>query len=1064
MEKKIHHHMCGKEYSLKEQNNTLTLTLNTVDGDFVITLPKIIKKNNIELVDMGGVIRPTHSYILIKDDEEVELSFKDFIIAVLFKSPDITGVLPGRLPAVNRIYRISENRDRNYTRYLVNTIQIFINSIINNTLPLHITPMNSWAINNRVDIIDEKFKEIQDPNKRLAYQVAKADKHFDKGWSAMGLSESTLANRNYLLKEDLRKYAPFAIKHHNPQRNLYQTLGMKGDDLPTIRTKSQQKLFDAGIERKGWTVPTVFIDLPLNFEDQIMLDKDIWKDRTYSLYKMYTVYGDIFVKEGQEVEYGDIIGISLDGHPVVVGMLGEKLKIDKIITKNIAIEGKLHDVFSIKVKVTRNFKEGFKITNLAGNKGICRLIEDLGIIKDPVHGDIKAEVVVSLTSVNKRKNFGQICEAILSRCIDKKPFVIKDDAEFNIDTMRRALKEKGYTSDTPESVEVEIPEYGTFKAIWGNVFWGCIKSPEDQLWLPGETHEKNSKGLRKMGLKFSTVEIRALKTSIGVDPNNTNPVIEEILKWQQGIYYLQTKLTSLKYLENEVKGFVKIKANSIRPIDITKGLMIPKEKMEGTICDPNFYPDGFILKLPKTVKVEARNEDECLDVEEIFIPRSIARKYWQHSSGLYSLDNIGKTLNYIIYCSHEKMDRLSLAVNSYFKTLAKSMSTKKGELAQIGMGIRYPHSVKATASQSDSLMPNTVEIHSKMASQLGVKTGDVVLAERFPCLGFMSIRPQYVTVTNDEQCRYVIRSSGNSLCSLNLDFDGDVLYLAAFKTKKANDYLRKFLIDKEKSYANQIIIQMNNRKNPQILDGGFDVCNVITFPKLTKREHHTVVKRATGVKAHTGPIIALCYNIMRLVEGCVPASDIKTNTDIEVLLDTLGNSVFSQKHGIKSLQEAATDAICNANVDRMVDLGFDKDSSKLLCDIIKEESIRLLGIKNLKSHHSSVKKKGGSNVISTLVRTKHKLYFTSRSELLPLDIHDNIKHDAKDIPSFIFKPYLSEETKKQPDTKRIIPTMNNHVNSVSKRSRQKQMITATDTVGGLQVCLKNRHKKSQTLI
>lgn len=1012
MKNKIHNKMAGKSYSLTEKNNTLILVLHTIDGDFTITIPKILRENNIELVDINGVIRSTHSYIFIKEDKEIELSFEDFLLSVLFGAPEITGVLNGKLPAVTRVYRVSENRDRNYTRYLVNTIQIFINKTINDTLPLYNTSMNSWAINNRVDIIDPEFGEIADPNRKLDYQVAKANKYFDRGWSAMGLSESTLATKNYLLKEDLRKYTPFGIKHHNPQRNLYQTLGTKGDELPIIRTKSQQRLFDLGIERTGWNVPTVFVDIPLNFEDQIMIDKDCWKDRTYYQNKVYTIYAKdeskIFVEEGQEIEYGDVLGMSLDDHVVAVDMLGEKLIVDKIIIKNAAIEGTLHKIYSINIKVIRNFKEGFKITNLAGNKGICRLFENLATIKDPVYGDIKAEVIVSVTSVNKRKNFSQICEAILSRCIDKKPFIIKDDAEFSIDKMRRALKEKGYTGDTPEIVEVEIPNLGTFKAIWGNVFWGCIKSPEDQLWLPGETFEKNSKGLRKMGLKFSTVEIRALVTSLGVNSKKTNPVIKEIMKWQQGTDYIQSKLLSLKHLKEKVSGFNKVKAKNIKCIDITKGLMLPEESLKGTICDPEVHPEGFILELPVpiTLKVSDEEDNESVTIQEIFIPQASVRKYWQHSSGLFSLDNIGKALNFIIYCVHQNRKRLETAVYSYFNTLTRSLSTKTGELAQLGMGIRYPYSVKATAVVSDILPKDTVEIHTTMADQLGVKDGSVVLVERFPCLGFMSLRPQYIKVTKDEQCKYVIRVSNNDLVSLNLDFDGDVIYLAAFKTRMANDHLRRLLMYGDKSYTNNIITKMNSKKTPCILDGGFDICNVITFPELTKEEHRRIVKRATGVKANTGPIIALAYNLMRLVEGCIPLTETKIHADIEVLLDTLGNSVFSQKHGIKSLQEEATNAICTADVGKMVELGFGEKSSETLCNIIKTEASKVLSITNLKAYHTNAKTKGRSNIISLLVRTKHKLYFASRSELQPYDLYKDIMYDSNDIPSFLFKPYL----------------------------------------------------------
>lgn len=477
----------------------------------------------------------------------------------------------------------------------------------------------------------------------------------------------------------------------------------------------------------------------------------------------------------------------------------------------------------------------------------------------------------------------------------------------------------------------------------------------------------------------------------------------------------EEKTTFRKLLKKEktkkcLTNSIVVKAIDIRPLDITKGLMVPKEMMEGTICDPNLYPYGFILKLPKSVIVDASiDKDEGIEISEMFIPIADTRKYWQHSNGMYSVDSVGRALNFIIYCTHTKPELLESAVNSYFKMLTQTLSTKKGELAQLGMSIRYPHSAKATATVTDTLPPNTVQIHTTMAAQLGVKTGDVVLVERFPCLGFMSVRPQYVDVTDDEQCRFVIRSSKNYLCSMNLDFDGDVIYIASFKTEAANNQLKIQLMREERAYTNTIIDKMNSKKEPQILDGGFDICKVVTFPTLTKEEHHKVVKRATGVKAHTGPVIALSYNLMRLVEGCIPLEETKTHADIEVLLDCLGNSVFSQKHGIRSLQEEATDAICTANSEKMFELGFDKDSSKLLCNIIKEEAKKILQITNLVSFHKNAKEKGRSNIISKLIKEKHKLYFASRSVLKPYDLYKCTKHNGNDIPSFLFKHFMSDK-------------------------------------------------------
>ncbi|NIA10697.1 MAG: hypothetical protein GWP10_13460 [Nitrospiraceae bacterium] len=509
---------------------------------------------------------------------------------------------------------------------------------------------------------------------------------------------------------------------------------------------------------------------------------------------------------------------------------------------------------------------------------------------------------------------------------------------------------------------------------------------------------------------FSTVEIRALETQLGWFNDNTiNPVIKEILSWQQGKDYLKSKIGSIQYLiTGKSKKFKTLNATDINAVDITQGFMIPEEKFKGTICDPQLCPNGFILHLPQKVTVDI-SRDDSKEIQDILIPQASVRKYWQHSSGLYSTDNIGRTLNYIVYCSQFRLDNLDTAVNSYFSTLIKSLSTKKGEIAQLGMSVRYPFSVKATAALKNDLPDNTVEIHTSMAEQLGIKTNDVVLVERFPCLGFMSIRPQYIKVTNDEQCRFVIRAANNSLCSESLDFDGDVIYIAAFKTKEANDHLRRLLMNSE-LYTNKIINKINNKKVPRILDGGFDVCNVITFPKLTKEEHHTIVKRATGVKAHTGPVIALAYNLMRLVEGCIPHNETKIQADIEVLLDKLGNSVFAQKHGIRSLQEEATDSICCGDPEKMFELGFDEGSSKILCNIIKKEAKRLLGITNLKQFHNEAKKAGRSNIISRLIREKHKLYFTSRSILPPKDFYEGITSMSEDIPSFLFRNYLGITT------------------------------------------------------
>ena len=325
------------------------------------------------------------------------------------------------------------------------------------------------------------------------------------------------------------------------------------------------------------------------------------------------------------------------------------------------------------------------------------------------------------------------------------------------------------------------------------------------------------------------------------------------------------------------------------------------------------------------------------------------------------------------------------------------------------MAVRYPYSSKATAVLGENLPRNTVEIHKDMAKSLKVKTGDIVLCERFPCLGFMSIRPQKVRVTGDSSCRYVIRVSGNSLVSQNLDFDGDVIYLVSFHTPEARFRLLQDW-ENPNQVCEEIIQQMNSKKVPQFKEFGLNDYEISTFDGLTEEEHAYIVERSVGVKSHTGPVIALAYNLMRIVEAEVGYGDTKFNAMIEKTLDFLGNTVFSQKHGIKPLQEEATEAICLTNSEKMVELGFDREPSERLCAIIRKKAAQL-GIEDLEEHYERHKTMGTSNVINTIVRRFNKVYFASRASLDPIYMLRCLDAGPVDLPSHLFKKALQTITK-----------------------------------------------------
>lgn len=150
---------------------------------------------------------------------------------------------------------------------------------------------------------------------------------------------------------------------------------------------------------------------------------------------------------------------------------------------------------------------------------------------------------------------------------------------------------------------------------------------------------------------------------------------------------------------------------------------------------------------------------------------------------------------------------------------------------------------------------------------------------------------------------------------------------------------------------------------------------------------------------------------MRIVEKNVPYENVVEHANIEMLLDFLGNTVFKQKHGIKSLQEEAIDAICTADVDKMVSLGFDRDPSLLLCNLIIREAAKT-GVTDLVKYHQNAKENGGSKIINTIVRNHNKIYFASRAQLGPFSLLKHLEEKPVDMPSYMMDILLKREKEK----------------------------------------------------
>jgi hypothetical protein len=912
-------------------DNVLWVTFSKENLSRSIRIPLPIKNDKgIELLHNNDVTRVVCDYWL--EREQCKLNYHEIIERLLCN--DVNDIMPSIESRSSFISKIMKAFDKDTVTFMVESLQRLIDEIVN-TMPLHETNMNSWGMNHRLIIIDPDFDDIVDPNEKLEYQVEKNKKYYSKfGWTSIGLSEGTLADKNAILTTDLRKITPFGL-YHNPQRNLYSTLGMKGDELPRIRSKSMQGLIEKGISRKGWNFVTTILDTPLTFEDQILVDNR-HRGLFTTIERKFTIYGEkLQVKIGNNVKEGGIIGISNDNMPVKMNMRCDEAKVTKIKNELTDVGGEQVTISIVTVIGKRYLRDGSKFSNLHGNKGIIKFV-DLGYAIDPKTAkEVPIDVMISGSSINRRANFGQILEMLANNTMPgEDPMVVEDNFRTEIENVENRLEKEGFPKDGTWIINTYC---GEFSAITGKMFWGATKDPQDQLWEGERTSLTNNRELRTSGLKFSHVETKSLITRFGTK----NPIIKEILSSAQGTEIINDELRILKSMRGEIdKNLPVIDAASIKAVDGSKGIFHDVNEIKDTVVDEEFMPEGFVLRLPIDFQViidknnlenfvcgmpqsvqDPENKIVYLS-DKIFIPNALLRRCWKHGSGKWGLSTVGALVNRIIEQCHRFAKDNAVSIHSdlirsitlYFINVSKMMGTKRGELSTYGMAIRYPHSTHATAALSDKLPKNTIEIHEDMAKDLNVKTGDVVMVERFPCLGFMSIRPQWVNVTKDPQCKYVIRVSGNSLVSMNLDFDGDALFVASFHTPQAREALIK-----EMRFPNEVcenvIEEMNRKKIPRTKEMGLNDLGVKIFEKPTNEEHAELVRKATGVKSHTGPVVALAYNLMRIVEKNIPYENIKEHVNIEVLLDFLGNTVFKQKHGIKSLQGEATDAICTADIE-----------------------------------------------------------------------------------------------------------------------------------------------------
>lgn len=1045
----------GLELDTYVKSNVLHVKFSQFAESNALEIPLPYSENGVRLLG-GGTAKALCTFWLEK--EQRELDYLDVVYDLLFGKDSIFIPEEARKKGTCMLRQVVTSFKFGNAGVFARRFQQALGSVIEH-FPLHTTDMNSYVVNNRIVVLDPVFEAIRSPEDQLGYQVDKARKYFGRGWTALGLSDQTLAEKNYLLKLDLRSVTPFGIRFHNAQRNLYSTLGMKGGEAPRIVSASEQRLADKCIFRKGWNWFTAFVDVPDVFEDQILIDIS-HVDKYVEYTSRIQIFGDPLVSVGQKIKYDAVLGVSRSGREVRFDRRCEKAMILAIDREEVEVGGQIESCVFVNVHFRRFFKDAFKVTNRHGNKGVIHMA-DLGYAIDPRTGEPrKIDVIVGAKTTGKRKNYGQVMEAIVNNVLESDPTlldaVIRQERKKTSKLLKgRVLSRRVESSDAPAVVTFEDDWYisrddlkatlvkagfndqatwecdtpfGKFGTVCGTVFWGVIKTPEDDCWDEHKTQSKDSRGLRRSGLKFSHVEMRALQTRFG----EQNPIIDEIMSYAQGTDLLHEKLAIVKCMRGEYPdGKPALNLWEMDAVDNSKGNIISPELIPGTILDENFMQDGCLAALPVRYYIGTDEKDDIVfeglmrdpmpveatkvhEVQFIYIPSGALRKGWMHGTGKIGMSSIGEKLNALVMFARklaeeptpQALNLYLVHMRAYFDSVVKSLGSKKGDISVLGMSVRYPSSARATATLSNNLPKNTIEIHREVARMLKVESGEVVLVERFPCLGFVSIRLQKVRVTDDPMCRYTFRASGNCLVSENLDFDGDTLNIASFHTPGAKWALLKEWENPNKTCYDEIV-RLNERKGaPHTKAFKLDDFNIMPFADLTLEQHAKLVEKNTGVKAQTGPTVSMTYDAMRLCENSDLARDLKTKVEIEIFLERAAQSVFEQKHGGESLCVAVRDGLCSGDVESLVKEGFKRGASQKICNVIRKKAAAI-GITDLKAHHKKVLERGGSNIVKRLVREQNRIYFASRSQLNGIQLLKALDSPAVDIPSRTLKCTLS---------------------------------------------------------
>jgi len=98
---------------------------------------------------------------------------------------------------------------------------------------------------------------------------------------------------------------------------------------------------------------------------------------------------------------------------------------------------------------------------------------------------------------------------------------------------------------------------------------------------------------------------------------------------------------------------------------------------------------------------------------------------------------------------------------------------------------------------------------------------------------------------------------------------------------------------------------------------------------------------------------------------------------------------------IGSIEHLCKEAVCTADINLMLALGFPEEASRKICSIVSKRASEL-GIKDLKSFYEESLEAKRSNIINLIVRKFHKLYFATRANLHPIFLLEHIESSGNE--------------------------------------------------------------------